>query len=728
MRGPTTQEPVEAATLEVRGMHCASCVSNVERAIREVPGVREAAVNLATEQAAITFDPGTTSAEALAAAITEAGYEARTRPVTPDAVQTAAHIRRAEAESARWRARALLGVTMALPVTVAGMFWTGRESGILQAILTTGLQVLLGRVFIRGAWRASRHARADMDTLIALGTTTAYIYSVWTLWVGRPHFFFDTAATILALIAVGKWLEARARESATGAVARLLDLASPAAVVERNGVELEVPAAQLIRGDLAVARPGSRIPADGVIESGETTIDESLVTGEPMPVSRVTGDAVVGGSINLSGAIRIRVARAGAESTIGQMAALVEAALATKTGSQRLADAIAGVFVPVVCVIAIGSLVAWGLAGSWIEGLHAAIAVLIVACPCALGLATPAAVMVGCAVGSRRGILIRSAQVLERMGRLDTVVLDKTGTLTIGKPLLQQVVSVEAGCTQAHALSLAAGVERFSEHPLARAVLAAASARGIQLAEATGFVNEPGGGVRASVRGANIRIGKLGAADPIPEIADLREKGFTLSGVFQVDAHESRLLAVLAFSDDLRPGARDVVVELQGLGLETIMLTGDHETAARRIAAQAGIEVVLAGVSPQDKHANIRSLRRQGRKVAMVGDGINDAAALAEADVGIAMGAGADIAKEAGDVVLVSGDPTGIPRAIRLSLAMRRRIRLGLLWAFVYNTVLIPLAAIGLLHPMLAAAAMAVSSASVVANALLLLRFDRRPD
>ncbi|MBX3376508.1 MAG: cadmium-translocating P-type ATPase [Phycisphaeraceae bacterium] len=717
------------ATLDVLGMHCASCVANVEAALKAAPGVRDVAVNLATEQATITFDPVSTTPDQLAKAVSDAGYEARTRSAAA-ATLTQSPVERSRSEMRKWRARAAFGVALAFPVAVLGMFVPGRESGLAQAVLTTILQATLGLVFIRGSLRAARHARADMDSLIALGTTTAWAYSLWTLWAGHEHFFFDTAATILALIAVGKWLESRARSAATSAVTSLLDLSAPTATLIRNGQEAEVSAADLHPGDVVLVRPGGRLPADGLVESGETTIDESLLTGEAMPVARAPGHEVVGGSINLTGAIHVRITRTGAATIVGQMASLVESALATKTGAQRLADRIAGVFVPIVCGVALATLLGWGLAGFWENGLHAAIAVLIVACPCALGLATPAAVMVGCAVGARRGVLIRSSEVLERIGRLNTVVLDKTGTMTIGRPTIARIVSIQAGVDEAAVIRLAAAVEQLSEHPLAKAVTREAALRAIQVPVASGFVNHAGGGVQAIVDGRIISVSKLADSDPFPAADELRAEGMTLSGVYEGGANP-RLLGVLAFSDELKPGARDAVVELQQLGLETILLTGDHPAAAQRIGQLVGIQNVIAGVSPQGKLDCIRDLQSRGdagekRSVAMVGDGINDAAALAQADVGIAMGGGADIAKEAGDVVLVGGDPSAIPRAIRLSLAMRRRIRLGLLWAFIYNVALIPLAVAGLLHPMLAAAAMSISSASVVGNALLLLRFDRK--
>lgn len=718
MGGQPTASAAAKTTLSIEGMHCASCVANVEQAVRRLPGVAAVSVNLATEQATIDFDPGRLTPVRLAQVITDSGYQARVKEPGQALAQ-----RSSGDPVAQWRARAAFGVTLALPVAILGMWWPGRESGIVQAVLTTTLELGLGIPFVRSAIRSARHRRADMDSLIALGTTAAFAYSLWTLFSGHQHFYFDTAATILALVAVGKWLEAGARSAASGAVTRLLNLAAPTARIESAGAEKELPASELHPGDIVILKPGARVPADAVIISGESSFDESLLTGEPMPMARQVGEAIVGGSINLSGAVRARITRTGSQSTVGQIASLVESSLAVKTNAQRLADRIAGVFVPAVCAIAIITIIVWTLLGQWPTGVHAAIAVLIVACPCALGLATPAAVMVGCAVGTRRGILIRTPEVLERMGRLDTVVLDKTGTLSLGKPALIRAIPLGPSLTERDLLFLSGSVEKLSEHPLARAVLDAANHRGIRLEDPINFASESGGGVRGIVDGRMISVRRLDPSQAPSETSELAKEGMTISGVFEGQSRS--LIGLLAFSDELRPGARDAVATLELMGLRVIMLTGDNAAAADRIASQVGIKEVVAGVLPADKHQKIRELKAQGHTVAMVGDGINDAAALSEADVGIAMGTGADIAKEAGDVVLVSGDPAQVPRAIRLSLAMRRRIRLGLLWAFAYNTILIPLAAFGLLHPMLAAAAMMISSAAVIGNALLLRRFDR---
>jgi Cu+-exporting ATPase len=720
-------------------MHCGSCVSRVERALAKVPGVHEASVNFATEQATIRFSPQATGIESLARAVHDAGYEA-------DAVASvesgAAHQHgsgNGAEETARWGRNAILGAALGAPVAVLGMFIHGAVSGWIQCLLAAVLLAVVGRTFIVGALRSAIRLVADMDTLIALGTTVAFGYSVYTQLAGRAELYFDTTAVIIALIAFGKWLEARARSSAAGAVRKLLDLAPAAAVVERDGKEQEVPVASLSRGDVVVIRPGGSIPVDGVIQGGEGTLDESAMTGESMPVNKRVGDRVIGGTINLTGQLSVRAERVGADAVVGQMAALVNKALATKANVQRMADRLAGVFVPVVMGVAAVAVVCWGLTGALESGIHAAIAVLIVACPCALGLATPAAIMVGCAVGARRGVLIRSPLVLERIGKIDTIVLDKTGTLTLGRPRVLTAMSYDKGLESNDMLALAAAVELGSEHPLARATVEYAKSQGVGVLTATGFVSEPGGGMQATVDGRRIAVGRprdseIAESELVDEqLYRWQKGGATVSGVFEMAPGERllgdaprRFLGGIVFADTIRPSAKSAIDKLHAMGLKTVLMTGDNDQSAKRVAKELGIPMVFAGVLPSDKAHRVERFKRQGRTVAMVGDGVNDAAALAAADVGIAMGNGTDIAKEAGDIVLIRGDPRLIPEAIALSNAMRRRIRLGLGWAFLYNVVLIPIAALGWLNPMLAAVAMSLSSVSVVGNALLLARFGQR--
>ena len=713
-------------TLNVTGMHCGSCVNHVESALKALPGVQRAAVNFATEQATIAFDPARVDVEILVSAVRNAGYDARVAVPTSERSHTATADAVVQDDESSWRQAALLGLILAIPVAILGMFVAGLTSGVVQLCLTLVLQVLIGRRYYQGALRAARRGRADMDTLIAIGTTTALGYSIYTLYRGHPHFYFDTAAVILALIAVGKWMEIRARGQARRAIGSLMDLRPQVAVVHRGGRDLEVPVSELTAGDTVVVRPGSRIPADGPILEGRGVLDESIVTGESLPADRGPGDTVIAGTINRSGSFTFRALRLGTDSLLGQIISLVDRAQGSKAGIQRLADRIAGVFVPVVLAIALLALLGWGfLIGNWTAGVQAAIAVLIVACPCALGLAVPTAVMVGTSIGARHGILIKHAGVLEDVGTLDTVILDKTGTITQGRPEVTDVFVATSGLESRHLLQLAASVENRSEHPVARAIVRAAEAAGMPLLPAEEFQSQVGSGVRARVAGRVFTVGRPLEGDAAGIIETLREQGKTVVAV----RDGTRFLGLIAVADLLRPGAVEAVAQLKALGLRVELLTGDNRATAETIARQVGIADVQAEVQPADKEAAVRRRQAEGRRVAMVGDGVNDAPALAASDIGIAVGSGTDIAKEAGDIVLVTAEPALVPRAIRLSRAMMRRIRFGLAWAFAYNAVLIPLAALGILHPMLAAAAMALSSVSVVANALWLtrLRLDPSP-
>lgn len=730
-------------------MHCGSCVAAVEEVLRAVPGVAEASVNFATERATVRPRDATLDPDALVRAVKDAGFEAtplgtQTIPLPrsstgssdqPDA--STPLVRTEPSDSAFWRPRAIGGLMLAAPVMVLGMLVPGQASGIAQLVLTAALQAWIGSAFIVRAARAARHGRTDMDTLVALGTTAAFVYSVVTLAQGAHHFYFDTAATILALIALGRWMEARAKAGARSAMAALLQLSPRLAVIRRDGVDTEVPLEQLAPGDQVIVRPGSGVPVDGTVISGLGVVDESMVTGEPMPAERGPGQRVVAGTLNTAGAMVVRTEAVGAATLLGQMAAIVERAQAGKAAIQRLADRVAGVFVPVVILIAAATVLGWGLLSGaeqpWVRGLTSAVAVLIVACPCALGLATPTAVMVGTTAGARRGILIKDPAVLERVGGLDVVLLDKTGTLTRGSPSVRRVIPAP-GATEAQVLSQAASIERLSEHPLARAIVAAARERGLSIPQSSDFQSTPGVGVRARVDGAWTSVGRASSTPPLHV-----EPGWTLAEVRRCssDQHtndaappsgsggEGAVLGWIALADEPREEAPAAVESLRAQGLSAVMLTGDQPGPARAVASAIGLERVEAGLSPTQKADVVERLRRQGHRVAMVGDGINDAAALAQADVGIAMGSGTDIAKHAGDVVLVRSDPRLIPLAIALSRAMMRRIRLGLGWAFIYNIALIPLAVAGVLNPMLAAAAMALSSVSVVGNALLLRRFGR---
>ena len=745
----TGEKPAAGATLAaaVEGMSCAACVRRVEKALASVEGVRQASVSLAAGQATVEYEPGRTDPEALRAAVESAGYTL----VLPEPGEAenplAAHWEAEERHRRRLRRELILSAALTVPVAALSML--GMSAAFRQAwplpepatrwlllLLTAPVMAVSGRRFFAGAWAAARQRTADMNTLVAVGTGAAFGYSALAVafprWLGRPgappELYFDTAAVIITLILMGRLLESGARGRASAAIRKLMGLQPRTARVRRDGAEADVPLAEVRAGDVVVVRPGERIPVDGVVTAGASAVDESMVTGESLPVDKAAGDAVIGGTVNRAGSFDFRATAVGSRTVLAQIVRLVQQAQGSKAPVQRLADAVAAVFVPAVIGIAALTFAGWFFFGrdGFAPALVHAIAVLIIACPCALGLATPAALMVGVGVGAQRGVLIKNAASLERARRVDVVVLDKTGTLTSGIPTVTEVLPLE-GWESDRLLALAATVERRSEHPLGQAVVEAAQAKGLASLEAEGFEYKPGLGVTAQVGGAPVAAGSavLLSTLGVP-VDELQAAAGRLSNPGQTQifvAVDGRPAGLLAVADTLRPGASEAVAELRGLGISVVMLTGDAVSAARSMAAQAGVERFVAGVRPTDKAAHIESLQREGRTVAMAGDGINDAPALALADVSIAMGGGTDVAMEAADITLVRPDLRLVPLAIALSGATLRKIRQNLFWAFVYNVVGIPLAALGLLTPMFAAAAMAFSSVSVVSNSLLLKRF-----
>ncbi|HYK24808.1 MAG TPA: heavy metal translocating P-type ATPase [Steroidobacteraceae bacterium] len=706
-------------------MTCATCVGRVEKALNSLPGV-EAAVNLASERADIYYDPARTGEIELAEAVRRAGYE--TALPRGDGAQD----RDLDAaEAGRFRAqtvRLIVAVALSAPLLapMAGVMLPGW----LQLALATPVQFVVGARLYSGAFRALRARVGNMDLLVALGTSAAYFYSLYLL-IAHPlakELYFDSSAVVIALVTVGRWLEARAKRSTTAQLRALIALRPDKARIERGNEELEIPARAVVIGDVVLVRPGERLPVDGRVLDGRSAVDESLLTGESLPVEKAPGDRVTGGSINGSGLLRIEALAVGERSTLSRIIALVEGAEARKAPVQRLVDRVAGVFVPVVLIVALLAFLGWWLiAGSFSIGVIAAVSVLVIACPCSLGLATPAALMVGTGVAARAGILIRDAEALERAHRLDTIVLDKTGTLTEGQPAVTEVVSI--GVAEGELLKLAAVAQSGSEHPLARAVLARAreSSRGARLEE---FQNHAGLGITARVSGRRLAIGnrRLMQDSRVPLDANanpaqqLEAQGRTVMWVAALDP-EPTLLGLIAVADRIKPTAAEAVRRLEEIGIETFLLTGDNERTAAAVAAQLGIRRMKAGVLPQEKAAEIERLRAEGRQVGMVGDGVNDAPALAAADVGIAMGTGADVAMQTAGVTLMRGDPRLLVDAIAVSRATYRKIRQGLFWAFIYNIIGLPAAAFGLLSPMIAGAAMALSSVSVVSNALLLRRW-----
>jgi len=747
--------------LTIRGMHCASCVGRVERALAGVGHVRGARVNLATEQAVVDIDDEAVKPEELVQAVEHAGYQAElARSEWTDQVKE--HRTRRAEEIRVWRVRVVAGVLLSLMLFKLSWDAIDATTGWMMLVLATLLQVVLGWPYYVGAWQRLRHLSANMDTLIALGTSVAFVFSTVGLvlyqWFGNTtigyHYFMDSAI-ILTLITLGRFLEARAKGKASDAILKLLDLAPPTARVLRDGNEVELPAASVRRGDLMVVRPGEKLPADGVVRVGRAAVDESMLTGESVPVEKGFGDEVIGATINLNGLIQVEATRVGRDMALEQIVAVVRRAQESKAQVERLADRVSGVFVPIVLAIAVATFLGWALFGPenarWTVAVMNTTAVLIIACPCALGLATPTAIMVGSGRGAELGILIKDAASLERAGSVDTIVLDKTGTITLGElevtdvslgwttvDLRGDVTATKAGFDTAvdvagNLLRVAASLEHGSEHPIARAIVQRATELGILPVAPDSFEAVPGRGVRGRIGADDVVVGterflteQRISVEPFAAERDrLENSGKTVVYV----ARCGSLLGVIALADRPKPTSRAAVSGLRELGLDVFLITGDNQRTAESVAGQVsiGFDRVLAGVLPEMKAAKIRELQEAGRVVAMVGDGINDAPALAQADLGIALGTGTDVAIETGQIVLVSGDPVGVVRAIRLSRATLRTIRQNLFWAFIYNAVSIPLAAGGVLHPMVAAVAMAASSVSVVSNSLLLRRRSLGP-
>ncbi|MGB6486159.1 MAG: heavy metal translocating P-type ATPase, partial [Steroidobacteraceae bacterium] len=708
----------------------ATCALRVERALAAAPGVVRVEVNLATNRGSVEGTAEELRPADLIAAVRRAGYEAEllTGDGERDREIAAAEARRMQSESRRLAVALVLSVPFLAPMVSVTL------PGWLQLALATPVQFLIGARFYVGAWKAVRARMGNMDLLVALGTSAAYFYSLYLLLArsAGSGLYFDSAAVVIALVTAGKWLEARAKRSTTAQIKALLSLRPERARVVRGDEEIEIPANAVAVGDVVVVRPGERLPVDGVVIGGHSEVDESLLTGESLPVAKVAGDKVTGGSINGHGLLRLETTAVGNESTLSRIIALIEGAQAKKAPVQHLVDRVAGAFVPVVLAISVAAFLGWWLiAGEFTAGLIAAVSVLVIACPCALGLATPTAIMVGTGVAAKAGILIRDAEALERAHRLDTLVLDKTGTVTEGKPAVTEVIP--SGVSERELLRLTAAAQAGSEHPLARAVLARARELGSEDSPPLpleDFQSHAGLGLTARVGGKRVVVGNrrlmhehhIRIADGESEAGRLEALGRTVMWVAALDPLPT-WLGLIGVADPLRPEAAAAVRHLDAIGIETVLLTGDNERTAAVVAAQLGIRRVLAGVLPEGKAAELRRLQGQGRQVGMVGDGVNDAPALAAADVGFAVGTGADIAMQTAGVTLMRGDPRLLGDAIAVSRATYRKIRQGLFWAFIFNVIGLPAAAFGLLNPMIAGAAMALSSVTVVSNALLLRRW-----
>jgi len=734
----------------VIGMHCANCAANVERLLgQQVEGVSSATVNFATETATVEFEPEEASLEAMESIVRSAGFRL-ILPASPEderGDRTSEEAARAE-EVKRQRRAFWVGVAFTLPLALLSM---GRDLGLLGPFghatwliwlfwaLATPVQLYTGWAFYQGAVASLRQRSANMDVLVALGSTVAYLYSVAVLLSPSlgGHVYFETSAMIITLIRLGKLLESRARARAVKAISALAELAPTVAHLKIKGDVKDIPTDQLKPGDEVVVRPGEQVPIDGEVITGTSSVDESMLTGESMPVDKGPGDSVFGATINLQGRIEVRATSVGEETTLAQIIRLVREAQGSKAPIQRLADRASAVFVPAIIVIALITFGAWwALGGAFVPAMLRMVAVLVIACPCALGLATPTAIMVGMGRGASMGILFKNGEALEAAHQVATVLLDKTGTITEGQPVLTDWVPLDADGAD-RALTLIASAETGTTHPVARAIVDAAKERGLALVEPEQLTARSGLGVEAVVDGHVLRVGQLDwlAREGVASTADLepRAEDLAAAGKTVVAATiDDTLVGLLAVADREKQGAREAIGELRRLGVDVVMLTGDNERAARAIADRVGLEEVVAGVLPDDKEDHVRRRQGDGHLVAMVGDGINDAPALARADVGIALGTGTDVAREASDVTLVGGDLGGVARAIGLSRATMSTIRQNLFWAFFYNVALIPLAAgafawvsalprvVAELHPAMAAGAMALSSVTVVLNSLRL--------
>jgi len=735
-------QDLEQVQLQITGMTCAACANRIEKGLSRLPGVARANVNLALETAHVEFSPTAVTVADVIRKVEQLGYQAVVKKEERESEKD--HRRR---DIDRQKRRFALSAVLSLPLlwTMAGHFsflsflWVPGwlMNPWVQLALATPVQFVVGGPFYVGACKALRNRSANMDVLVALGTSAAYFYSLfltveWALTssghTDAPALYFETSAVLITLIVLGKLLEALAKGRTSEAIKTLMGLRAKTALVIRDGREIRIPAEEVTVGDIVLVRPGEKIPVDGEVLEGSAAVDESMLTGESMPVEKGPGDPVIGATVNLNGMLKVRAAKVGKDTTLAQIIRVVEEAQGSKAPIQRVADVISGVFVPVVVGVALATFLVWfvwAAPGDFAKALRNAIAVLVIACPCALGLATPTSVMAGSGRAAELGILFRGGEHLELTHRIDTVVLDKTGTITKGKPELTDVIP--AAGDEREFLRLVAAAEKPSEHPLAEAVVRGAAERGVEIPAAEAFEALAGHGVRAVVEGKEVLAGnrrlmaRYGVELPertLEAVRKLEEEGKTamLAAVDRVYA------GTAAVADTLKETSRDAIARLKAMGIEVIMLTGDNERTARAVARQAGIDRVLAEVLPEGKAEEIRKLKEQGKRVAMVGDGINDAPALAAADIGMAVGTGTDVAMEAADVTLMRGDLTAIADAMAISRKTMANIRQNLFWALAYNSLGIPVAAAGFLAPWLAGAAMALSSVSVVLNALRLQR------
>jgi Cu+-exporting ATPase len=704
--------------LDIKGMHCQSCVTVLERSLSKKEGVSSAVVNLTTEKARVEFDPKTLDENEIIETIKNRGYEAEIS--SGDAVHS-------DKEITALKRKLAISTVFAIPVFILGMVFMdalGSYTGYVLWLLSTPVQFYVGFQFYRGAWSSLKNKTASMDTLIAMGTSAAYFYSAYAVLTGISHQYFEASAVLITLVVFGRYLESKAKGRTSEAIRKLMDLSPRTAVVIRDGKEIEISVEQVVVGDIILVKPGEKIAVDGFVTEGESSVDESMITGESLPVGKTEGDSVIGGTINKHGSFRFKATKIGAETTLAQIIKLVEDAQSSKAPIQRFADKVSAYFVPAVMAIAFLAFVGWYLLGAGFQfSLIIGVSVLVIACPCALGLATPTAIMVGTGKGAQNGILIRGGEALETAQKVRYVVLDKTGTITKGEPEVTDVVPVETSAEKV--LKIAASIEKSSEHPLADAIVEKAD----KFEKSTGFRAIPGRGVSAKIRGKRYYLGNERLMDEVGvdpsavsgKLVSLEAEGKTA----MILSDSKRVIGIIAVADTVKESSAQAVEELKSMGLDVYMVTGDNERTARAIADKVGIENVFAKVLPGEKVAKVKELQGRG-EVCMVGDGINDAPALAQADLGIAMGSGTDVAMETGGIVLMKNDLMDVAKAIKLSRRTMSKIKQNMFWALIYNIVGIPVAA-GLLYPLLlspviAGGAMAMSSVSVVTNSLLLKR------
>ncbi|MFA6354786.1 MAG: heavy metal translocating P-type ATPase [Candidatus Paceibacterota bacterium] len=726
---------MKTKTFAIIGMHCASCSVRNESSLKKLPGVKSASVNFGTHSATVEFDETQISEDKLYEAVIKNGYRIL-QESTPDAMHHELH-----EDLKKIGRRALIASILAVPTLIIAMGKITIPISVLgisldrliQAVLGTVVVLIIGWEFHSGMLRLAKRFQANMDTLVSLGTLAALIVSLWSVAAGSDHLYFETAAAITALILIGRYLEAKSRGKASEAIQKLLELgAKTARRLNQDGTETDVPVNEIKESDIVLVKPGEKIPVDGAITRGSSSVNESMLTGESMPVEKKVGDVVFGATINISGALFIKATKVGENSILSQIIKMVGEAQTKKAPIQKLADKISGIFVPIVLVIAIATLFIWFLiTGNWASGLIPAVTVLVIACPCALGLATPTAIMLGTEIGARRGILIKNGESLERGNKISTIIFDKTGTLTEGKPIVTDVISLD-GMSEEKIISLAASLESLSEHPLAKAILEKSKSLNQKIEPAEKFENLEGQGVQGVVQGKNILILNPRSAEvmkiEISKNAETINKLEIEAKTAVIVIEENRAVGIIGIADILKPDAAEAVALLNNHGLKTVMITGDNRRAAEAIAKKLTLKEFRAEILPKDKAEIVKQFQKEGQIVAFVGDGINDAPALAQANLGIAIGTGTDIAIETGNIVLVKGHPSKVVEALDLSKLTVRTIKQNLFWAFCYNAGAVPLAALGLLNPMIAAAAMGLSSVSVVGNSLRIKRFLKKSD